>query len=91
MPSVHAPIVDSLVGDGWGRAYSTATRDNALVAGHDGGDEAALDIARHIPFSRFVLHLGVPRAQNSEAQTTTAAMRRFAASKKSTGWRSRSA
>ena len=25
LPSVHAPIVDSLVGDRWGRAYSTAT------------------------------------------------------------------
>jgi len=29
--SVHAPIVDSLVNDKWGRAYSTATRDSATA------------------------------------------------------------
>ena len=28
LPSVHAPIVDSLVNDTWGRALSTATRDS---------------------------------------------------------------
>lgn len=62
--SVHAPIVDSLVNDKWGRAYSTATRDNNArqVTLHE--MEAALDIARHIPFRFFVLHLGLPLAQH---------------------------
>jgi sugar phosphate isomerase/epimerase len=61
--SVHAPIVDSLVNDTWGRAYSTATRDSAArqVMMHE--MEKALEIARHIPFSSFVVHLGIPNAQ----------------------------
>jgi sugar phosphate isomerase/epimerase len=64
MPSVHAPIVDSLVNDTWGRAYSTATRDNASWQAMMAEMKAALEIARQIPFKCFVLHLGVPTAQN---------------------------
>jgi sugar phosphate isomerase/epimerase len=61
--SVHAPIVESLVNDKWGRRYSTATRDSSArhVMLHE--MEAALEIARHVPFAFFVLHLGVPIAQ----------------------------
>ena len=61
--SVHAPIVDSLVNDRWGRAYSTATSDNNArqVTLHE--MEVALGIARHISFKFFVVHLGVPLAQ----------------------------
>jgi sugar phosphate isomerase/epimerase len=61
--SVHAPIVDSLVNDIWGHRYSTATRDNSARQTMLHEMEAALEIARHIPFSFFVLHLGVPIAQ----------------------------
>jgi sugar phosphate isomerase/epimerase len=63
MPSVHAPIVDSLVNDTWGRVYSTATRDAAPWQDMMAEMTAALEIARHIPFTRFVVHLGVPAAQ----------------------------
>ena len=67
MPSVHAPIVDSLVNDTWGRVYSTATRDSASWQAMMAEMKAALEIARHIPFARFVVHLGVPDAQNPGA------------------------
>ena len=61
--SVHAPIVDSLVNDKWGRAYSTATRDSAARQTMMHEMERALEIARHIPFTYFVVHLGIPAAQ----------------------------
>jgi len=53
MPSVHAPIVQSLVNDTWGRAYSTATRDAGAWQDMMAEMRAALEIARYIPFSRF--------------------------------------
>src|SRR5437763_13022430 len=68
MPSVHAPIVDSMVNGTWGRAYSTATRDSASWQEMMGEMKAALEIARQIPFTRFVVHLGVPDAQHPGAQ-----------------------
>lgn len=61
--SVHAPIVDALVNDKWGRAYSTATRDHSAREATLHEMDAALDIARHIPFKFFVLHVGLPLAQ----------------------------
>ena len=64
LPSVHAPIVDSLVGDRWGRAYSTATRDEIARSATLHEMKAALGIARQIPFTFLVLHLGVPNAQH---------------------------
>jgi sugar phosphate isomerase/epimerase len=64
MPSVHAPIFDSLVNDKWGRAYSTATREEDARRETMGEMQAALEIARRIPFTYFVVHLGIPAAQN---------------------------
>jgi sugar phosphate isomerase/epimerase len=64
MPSVHAPIVESLVGNTWGAAYSTATRDDAAWQVMIGEMKAALEVARHVPFKHFVLHLGIPTVQN---------------------------
>ncbi|MSO55690.1 MAG: sugar phosphate isomerase/epimerase [Acidobacteria bacterium] len=64
LPSVHAPIVDSLVGDTWGRPYSTATRDEHARSATIREMQAALGIARQIPFAFLVLHLGVPQAQH---------------------------
>jgi sugar phosphate isomerase/epimerase len=61
--SVHAPIVDSLVNDKWGRAYSTATRDSNARQAMLQEMELALEIARRIPFTFFVVHLGIPMAQ----------------------------
>jgi sugar phosphate isomerase/epimerase len=68
MPSVHAPIVDSLVNDKWGRAYSTASRDADAWSATIGEMRAALEIARVIPFGLFVVHLGIPAAQQPGPQ-----------------------
>jgi sugar phosphate isomerase/epimerase len=64
MPSVHAPIVDSLVDDKWGRAFSTATSNADARHATIREMRAAIDIARIIPFRTLVVHLGVPAAQN---------------------------
>jgi sugar phosphate isomerase/epimerase len=64
LQSVHAPITDSLANDKWGRAYSTATRDNAARQATIREMQAALEIAREIPFKFLVVHLGVPPSQN---------------------------
>lgn len=66
MPSVHAPIVDSLVHDKWGRAYSTATRDTDARQAAMREMQATLEMARHIPFTFLVIHLGLPTSQNPE-------------------------
>src|SRR5204862_3922858 len=50
LASVHAPIVDSLVGHKWSRAYSTASRDVDARQATLREMEAALDIAHQIPF-----------------------------------------
>ena len=63
LPSVHAPIVDSLDSDTWGRSYSTATRDENARSATMHEMRAALGIARQIPFKFLVLHLGVPTVQ----------------------------
>jgi sugar phosphate isomerase/epimerase len=62
--SVHAPITDTLINDKWGRTYSTAIRDNDARRATMHEMEAALGLARKIPFTFFVVHLGVPAAQN---------------------------
>jgi sugar phosphate isomerase/epimerase len=67
MPSVHAPIVDSLVNDTWGRPYSTATRDEAARSAMLREMAAALEVAREIPFKHFVVHLGIPDEQHPGA------------------------
>jgi sugar phosphate isomerase/epimerase len=68
LPSVHAPMVESLVNGVWGRSYSTATRDQASWQATIAEMKAALNIARRIPFTTFVLHLGIPDAQHPEPQ-----------------------
>jgi sugar phosphate isomerase/epimerase len=67
MPSVHAPIVESLIDGTWGAAYSTATRDDASWQAMMREMKAALEVARHVPFKHFVLHLGIPTAQNPDS------------------------
>ena len=64
MPSVHAPIVDSLVNDAWGRAYSTASRDAEAWQATMEEMRAALEMARTVHFGRFVVHLGLPAARH---------------------------
>lgn len=61
--SVHAPIVDALRAGTWVGSYSNAsvsdTRRKAALA----ETEAALNVARLIPFRYLVVHLGMPAVQ----------------------------
>ena len=58
--SIHAPITDSLKNGEWGQVYSTAVTDNARRQLAIKEAEAALGIARQIPFGFVVVHLGTP-------------------------------
>lgn len=62
--SVHAPITD-VFADGRGRrTFSTAARDIDARTATLHEMQAALNIAKTIPFEFLVVHLGVPAAQN---------------------------
>lgn len=63
--SVHAPVGESFANGRWGPQLSlaspdAATRDHALAEA-----EAALHVARRIPFKVLIVHLGVPRTPQS--------------------------
>lgn len=60
---IHAPVSESFVGGRWGPALSLASVDRDRRAQAVGEAEAALHIARRIPASVLVAHLGVPRTQ----------------------------
>ena len=60
--SIHAPIAESLTGTTWGAVFSTAFADNAKRQAAVKEAEAALAIAREVPFDFMVLHLGTPKA-----------------------------
>jgi len=64
--SIHAPIVDSLVGTTWGAAFSNAAADQTARQLAVREVCAALDVAREIPTGFLILHLGVPREQARE-------------------------
>ncbi len=58
--SLHAPICASLVDGVWGESYSTAIADETRRRRALAEAEAALQVARTIPYRYFVAHLGVP-------------------------------
>jgi sugar phosphate isomerase/epimerase len=60
--SVHAPITDAFVNGRGQRNFSTALRDSDARKATMREMETALNIAATIPFSFFVVHLGVPDA-----------------------------
>jgi sugar phosphate isomerase/epimerase len=62
--SVHAPITDVFANGRGQRNFSTATRDNDARKATLHEISAALTIAKTIPFSFLVVHLGVPVAQH---------------------------
>jgi sugar phosphate isomerase/epimerase len=62
--SVHAPIVESLVGTRWGAAYSIATSDQSARQHAVREAIAAVEIARTVPYEYLVVHLGIPSSQN---------------------------
>lgn len=70
--SVHAPIAESFTGGRWGAPLSLASADNEARARASGEAERALYIARRIPVSVLVTHLGLPRTQpRDEARVGT--------------------
>jgi sugar phosphate isomerase/epimerase len=64
--SIHAPIVDSLVGARWGKGYTNATADEAARKRAMAEIAAALAVARDIRTDFLVVHLGTPDDQAQE-------------------------
>ena len=62
--SVHAPITDVFANGRPQRTFSTALRDSDARKATLREMEAALDIAKIIPFQFLVVHLGVPASQH---------------------------
>ncbi len=73
---IHAPITDHLTGGHWGRAFSNASADRAARDETLREGEAALEIARRIPASVFVVHLGVPDSLKAAGDNNRDAARR---------------
>lgn len=65
LPSIHAPIAESLIGGRWGPALSLASADADARARAVCEAEVALHVARRIPIRVLVLHLGLPRTQSA--------------------------
>ncbi|MBI2835102.1 MAG: sugar phosphate isomerase/epimerase [Acidobacteria bacterium] len=58
--SIHAPVTDVIQNGRWGRVFSNAAPDSASRDQAVLETDAALAVARRIPTSILVLHLGVP-------------------------------
>jgi sugar phosphate isomerase/epimerase len=61
--SVHAPIVEAMRGGTWVGSFSTASGHEARRKAAMAEIEAALDIARVVPFRYLVVHLGMPAGE----------------------------
>jgi sugar phosphate isomerase/epimerase len=60
LASVHAPIAESLANGQWTGPLSNALTDSAARQKAVRESEAALQIARHVPFDILAVHLGTP-------------------------------
>src|SRR5688572_14100354 len=58
--SVHAPAFDALENGRWVGSYSNASGDETRRKAALAEAEAALAIARHVPYRYLVVHLGMP-------------------------------
>jgi sugar phosphate isomerase/epimerase len=76
--SVHAPIMASAAGGPSDERYSNALADNARRQAAVRETEAALQIARRIPFNVLVVHLGTPAAKSQPGDNTRASAFRSA-------------
>ena len=76
--SVHAPITDRMAGGRWSPAFSTGSTDQARRQAAVREAEAALAIARHIPYDVLVVHLGTPASKGSAADNNRGAALRSA-------------
>lgn len=70
---MHAPITDAYGATGWTATYSTAVSDTALRTTAVRETEAALQVARRIPFDVLVVHLGTPAAKNNPGDNSRSA------------------
>jgi sugar phosphate isomerase/epimerase len=61
--SVHAPIVEAMKDGKWVGSFSNASADDTRRKAALIETEAALGVAKHIPFSYLVVHLGMPAAE----------------------------
>jgi sugar phosphate isomerase/epimerase len=74
---VHAPITDRF-GSDLAISFSNAASDNAVRQAAIRETEAALQIARQIPFQTLVVHLGVPSRRAVEGDNSRSAAIRSA-------------
>ena len=61
--SVHAPAFAALRQGGWVRPFSNASSDETRRRAAIAEAEAALALARHVPFRFLVTHIGVPASE----------------------------
>jgi sugar phosphate isomerase/epimerase len=73
--SIHLPITDSMHGGTMGTMLSTASPDSGKRQAAVKEAEAALAIARHIPFGLAVMHLGTPAKGATPDNSRAAASR----------------
>ncbi len=79
LASVHAPITDAFgAGDRWAATYSNAVTDGARRQAAVREAEAALRIAKHVPFGVLVVHLGTPASKPNPGDNNRAAALRSA-------------
>ena len=78
LASVHAPIAESLTHGQWGGPLSNAMSDNGKRQKAVRESEAAIRIARRIPFSLFAVHLGTPVAYSEPGDNNRASAFRSA-------------
>ena len=77
--SVHAPVTDRFgSGDAWEPAFSNAASDAGRRQAAVQETEAALQIARRIPFSVLVVHLGTPDSRKGPGDNNRGAATRSA-------------
>jgi sugar phosphate isomerase/epimerase len=70
--SVHAPAFEGLANGQWIGSFSTASGDEPRRKAAIAEAEAALAIARQVPFRYLVVHLGVPGAAGRDNQPDAA-------------------
>jgi len=76
---VHAPITETFgAGDVWAPGFSNAVQDQARREAAVRETEAALQIARRIPFDVLVVHLGTPATKNNPGDNARSAALRSA-------------
>jgi sugar phosphate isomerase/epimerase len=61
--SMHAPIVEALKGGKWVGPFSNASRDDANRKSALAETQAAIAVAKRIPFRYLVVHLGTPTTE----------------------------